>query len=363
MVLNAVLILFGLTALTIGAECLVRGASRIAAMLGISPLVIGLTVVAFGTSAPEATVSILSAFRGQADIAVGNVVGSNIFNVLAILGLCALIAPLVVSQRVVRLDVPLVVVASFLLYWMSGNLVIGRLEGLVLFGGVIVYTGWTIRTSRHAGVQQKTEAQESSERIENTGKKSITAQAGLVVIGLGLLIFGSHLLVTGSVAIARLLQVSELIIGLTIVAMGTSLPELATSIVAGLRGETDIAVGNVVGSNLFNILAVLGLSAVVAPSGIPVSKTAFDFDIPVMIAVAVACLPIFFTGHRISRWEGALFFGYYFLYLTFLIVAAGGHSSLRIFSQAMTMFVLPLTALTLIVSAARAFYKGEWREL
>jgi len=340
----------GLVLLGLGAELLVRGASRLAAALGIPPIVIGLTVVAFGTSAPELAVSLKSALSGQADIALGNVIGSNILNVLLILGASALIVPLVVHAQLVRLDVPLLIAASVAALLMALDGRIGRLEGLLLFAGAVAYTGFLIRQSRreNAAVQAEYAAQYAPRGA------SLLTNALLVLAGLGLLVAGSRLLVTAAVAFARSLGVSELIVGLTIVAAGTSLPEIATSILAAARGERDIAVGNVVGSNLFNILIVLGLTALVSPDGVAVAPGALDFDLPVMVAVAVACLPIFFTGHLIARWEGGLFLGYYLAYTSYLVLDAAGHDALPMFSAVMSAFVLPLTALTVAVAVGRA---------
>lgn len=341
----------GLAFLVLGADWLVRGASRLAAKVGISPLVLGLTVVAFGTSAPEMAVSVQSSLAGQADIAVGNVVGSNIFNILLILGLSAVITPLVVQQQLIRLDVPLVIGVSILVYLISLDGVIGQTEAGLLFLGVIAYTVFLIIQSRHENnreVEQEYE-QEFASKPE-PGWRPWVVNIGLVVIGLGLLVYGSDLLVDSAVSIARWLGLSELIIGLTIVAAGTSMPEVAASIAAAIKGERDIAVGNVVGSNLFNLLAVLGLSGLAAPTGLPVSSSAIAFDMPVMIAVAIATLPIFFTRHQIDRWEGWLFLGYYAAYTAYLILAASQHAALPAFNLVMVWFVVPLTLLTLGVS-------------
>jgi cation:H+ antiporter len=317
-----ILLVIGLILLVFGAEALVRGASKLAAAIGISPLVIGLTVVAFGTSAPEMAVSTISGLSGQANIAMGNVVGSNIFNVLFILGVSALVAPLVVAQKLVKIDVPLMIIASLAVYLFSLNGVIGRPEGLVLFAGIIAYTIFLIRQSRRESRAVQAEyAQEYGDK-EPLSPKAVLKDAALILLGLGLLVLGSKWLVDGAVAIAQKLGVSDLVVGLTIVAAGTSLPELATSVVASIRGERDIAVGNVVGSCLFNLLAVLGLAGVVSPNGIAVSSQALRVDIPVMIAVAVVCLPIFFTGSRISRKEGALLLGGYIVYMAYLILTA-----------------------------------------
>ncbi len=353
------LLVAGFALLIVGAEAMVRGASKFAAAVGIPPVIIGLTVVAFGTSSPELAVSIMSGFSGEADIAVGNVVGSNIFNVLLILGVSALIAPLVVAQRLVQIDVPLMIVASVMMGMLGLDGKIGRGDGLLLFAGVIGYTLFLLRQSR----AEKAQIQEEYNKEFGVGAGKSgdgrLGNIGLVIGGIAMLVLGSRWLVDGAVAIAQYLGVSELIIGLTIVAVGTSLPEVATSVVASLRGERDIAVGNVVGSNLFNILAVLGLAGILVPAGIDVSESALKFDIPVMIAVAVACLPIFFTGHAIARWEGGLFLGYYVAYTVYLVLDATSYAGLPLFAAAMIWFVVPLTAVTLIVLTVRAVRGGN----
>jgi cation:H+ antiporter len=351
--MTVVLFVAGLGLLVVGAEWLVRGASRLAAALGISPLVIGLTVVAYGTSAPEMAVSVKSAWAGQPDLALGNVVGSNVFNVLLILGASATITPLLVSSQLIRLDVPIMIGLSVLTLLLAGDGSIGRLDGAILFAGAVAYTVFQIRQSR------KESAAIRDEYAQEYGKKrsSTAANLAIVAVGLVLLVLGSRWLVSGAVAFAQALGVSELVIGLTIVAAGTSLPEVATSILAAVRGERDIAVGNVVGSNIFHILAVLGLSGLVAPGGLPVSPAVVTFDAPVMIAVAIACLPVFASGAVIARWEGALFLFYYAAYTAYLVLAAQQHDALPAFSAVMQLFVLPLTAVTLAVVGFRA-----WRE-
>lgn len=342
----------GLVLLVAGGESLVRGASQLATAARISPLVVGLTIVAFGTSAPELAVSVKSSLSGQAAIAVGNVVGSNIFNVLFILGISALVAPLIVSSRLIRQEVPLMIAVSVLVLLLAIDLNIGRIEGSLLFLGVVAYTIWAIYTCRTE--PQAADSPPAVAAVEGRSKGlHIALQLGLIAVGLLLLVLGARWLVDGAVAIARFLEMSELVIGLTIVAAGTSLPEVAASLMASLRGERDIAVGNVVGSNLFNILCVLGLSAVVSPDGVAVSPEAFRQDIPVMIAVAIACLPIFITGHVIARWEGGLFLAYYVAYVAYLVFAATSPAFGRSLGTAMVAFVLPLTALTLIVTVVR----------
>jgi cation:H+ antiporter len=347
--MTILLFIVGLVLLVAGGELLVRGASRLALTFGISPLVVGLTVVAFGTSSPELAVSVQSAWSGQTDIALGNVVGSNIFNVLFILGASALITPLVVARQLVWQEVPLMIAASLLLFGLALDGTIGRGEALLLALLLAGYTVFLIRQSRAAGQA----AEGGAESAGGGWKDHWLVQVALIGAGLALLVQGSQWLVDAAIAFARHLGVSELVIGLTIVAAGTSMPEVATSIPAALRGERDIAVGNVVGSNIFNLLGVLGFSGLVAPAGLGVPSSLLSFDLPVMIAVAVACLPVFFTGHLIARWEGLLFLGYYAAYTVYLIFAAQQHDALSSYEFVMGTVVLPLTAVTLAVIALR----------
>lgn len=346
----------GFTLLVLGAEVLVRGAARLAARFGISPLIIGLTVVAFGTSAPEMAVSTQSAFMGQGDIAIGNVIGSNIFNVLVVLGLSALIIPLVVSRQLVRFDVPIMIAAGLLAWFLALDGSYSRIDGLILFSCIIIYTGYLIISSLKAFKAGKTLASDDEYTADiNPHRFASLINIAYLVIGLVLLVTGSNLLVTGAVSLAQALGLSELVIGLTIIAIGTSLPELATSLIAAWKGERDIAVGNIVGSNLFNLLAVLGLAGLVSPENIAVARSAIEFDFPVMMAVMVACLPVFFAGYSINRWEGALFLGYYIAYTAYLIMQSNGEPFANTFADAMFGYVVPLTAITLFVIAARAW--------
>lgn len=354
--LTTVLALLGLVLLVVGAEMLVRGSSSLAARVGLSPLVIGLTIVAFGTSSPELAVSVGSALSGEAEIAVGNVVGSNIFNVLFILGLSALIVPLTVSNQLVRLDVPIMIVVSVLVLALAWDGEVGRGDGGILVVGVVLYTVFAICQSRQETRREGTgdEAAVAPETPAANRQRSLMVHLGLIVGGLALLVLGARWLVDGAVELARTIGVSELVVGLTIVAAGTSLPEVATSIVAALRNERDIAVGNVVGSCLYNLLAILGLTSILSPNALVVAPGMLNFDIPVMIAVAIACLPIFFTGQLIGRWEGGLFLGYYVAYIAYLILDTTGHDTLSAYSTIMLSFVLPLTALTLAALAFQA---------
>lgn len=352
-----VYLIAGLILLVAGAEALVRGAARLAARFGIPPLIIGLTVVAFGTSAPEMAVSVQSASNGQGDIAVGNVIGSNIFNVLMILGLSALVIPLAVSRQLIRLDVPIMIGASLLAWLLAMDQRYGRLDGVLLFAGILAYTGFQVRSalrSPNSGASSEFDV-EYGKKVE--GRFATILHLAFILAGLALLVWGSSLLVEGAVILARALGLSELVIGLTIVAAGTSLPELATSVMAALKGERDIAVGNIVGSNIFNLLAVLGLASLVAPQAISVSPNALAFDYPVMMAVAVACLPIFFTGYRVNRWEGLLFLGYYLAYGAYQVLFATGASAVSLLHTALAWYALPLTAVTLLVISARAWHQ------
>jgi cation:H+ antiporter len=341
----------GMALLVAGAEALVRGASRLAAAAGVSPLVIGLTVVAYGTGSPELAVSVDAALRGQTDIAVGNVVGSNIFNVLFILGLSAVIAPLVVHQQLLRVDIPLMIGISLGALLLAGDGRIGRGESVFLLAGMAAYTGVAVWLSRR---EAPAIGQEYAEAFPPKARgRGFAWSVAACVLGLALLVVGARMLTGAAIDVARALGASELVIGLTIVAAGTGMPEVATSVMAALRGERDIAVGNVVGSNIFNVLGVLGVSAAVAPHGLAVSPAAIGFDLPVAIGVAFACLPIALTGFIIARWEGALFLGYYVAYVVYLYLDGSGHAARASYTTGMLSFVVPLTVLTLAVVAGR----------
>jgi len=432
----------GLILLVIGANTLVRGASKLALSFGISPLVVGLTIVAFGTSAPEVAVSVGAVLDGKTDIAIGNVVGSNIFNVLFILGISALIAPLVVNIQLIRQEVPIMLGASLLLLAFAFDGKLSFLEGGSLFGLLAAYTVFLVVQSRRETQAAKDEFADAVQPAEAGAWDSHWAtQVGQIAAGLAALVFGSDYLVQASVSFAQAMGVSDLVIGLTIVAAGTSMPEVATSIAAAIKGERDIAVGNVVGSNTFNILGCVGLSGLasgaaglgIAPSvlgsgwlvtaatafakalgvsdlvigltivaagtsmpevatsvmaaikgerdiavgnvvgsntfnilgclgisglaagsaGLGVPAAVLNFDIWVMLAVALACLPVFVTGREIARWEGGVFLLYYTAYVAYLILAAQQHDALGVFSGVMLSFVIPITVVTLVVVMLR----------
>ncbi|NEQ43403.1 MAG: calcium/sodium antiporter [Leptolyngbya sp. SIOISBB] len=345
-------LIVGFVLLVAGAEGFVRGAAKLAAVVGLSPLVIGLTVVSYGTSAPELAVSLQASFHGQAEIALGNVIGSNIFNILMTLGIAAIIVPLTVAQQLIRLDVPIMIGVTVLMLMFAIDGELGQFDGVVLLLGSVVYTAFLVYQSRkEVNVEVQAEYAQEYASPEKRGWQVAIQNLLFLLGGLTILVVGANLLVSGATSVAEAFGVSQLIIGLTIVAIGTSLPELATSLVACYRGERDIAVGNVVGSNIFNILTILGVTATF--NGVPVSNAAISFDIPVMLAVAIASLPIFYTGNRISRWEGLLFVSYYLAYTAYLGLDAVGHDKLGLFSNVMLLFVIPLTVITLVTILLR----------
>ncbi len=349
-----VFLILGIVFLVGGADFLVRGASNLAAMVRISPLVIGLTVVAFGTSAPELAVSLNAALNDQANLAVGNVVGSNICNVLLILGASAVVAPLVVAQQLVRLDVPIMIGVSGLLFFFGLDGKINSSDGVVLVLGGVGYTLFLLYQSR-----RETNPDVQNEYEQEYGAQEFSwRQVGIEGIaflgGMACLVIGSKLLVRGAVSIANALEINPLIIGLTVVALGTSLPELATSMVATFRGERDIAVGNVVGSNIFNILVVLGVTSALAPGGIQIEPSVMAFDIPVMIGVAIMCFPICFNDNLVSRWEGMLLLVYYLAYTLYLVMKTTEHDNTVMFGAALMYVIVPMTILGLTMITLRS---------
>jgi len=355
MLIDVLFFVLGLALLVAGAHFLVSGASQLALSLGLSPLVVGLTIVAFGTSAPEMAVSTNAVLAGSADMAVGNVVGSNIFNILVILGLSALIVPLSVHVQVIRQELPIMIGSAVLLMMLGFDGRISMLEGAVLLLLLVIYTVFLVVQARRTSRAEATDF-ESEIQIDRSDRWTSRwyVQLFWVIAGLILLVLGSTWLVDSAVVFARALGVSELIIGLTIVAAGTSLPEVAASLAAAMKGERDMAVGNVVGSCVFNTLGCLGLAGVVSGAvGVPMAPSLINFDLWVMLAVFFACLPVFVAGREISRWRGLLFFAYYIVYVTYLILQAQSHAVLPAFSSAMISFVLPITIVTLIVMMVR----------
>ncbi|MGJ7440394.1 calcium/sodium antiporter [Aquipuribacter sp. MA13-6] len=372
-VLTIVLLVVGLAVLVGGGELLVRGASGLATALGLSPLLVGLTVVSFATSAPELAVSLRATLSGNPGLAVGNVVGSNIANVLLVLGLSAVVLPLVVRTRLVRTDVPVMIGLSVLTLLLALDGWISRLDGVLLVVLLVGYVSVSVVVSRRqerAGRERVARQREaggdspgtSGPPAARTGART-ALDAGLVAVGVGLLVLGATLLVDSATTIGSALGVSDLVIGLTVVAVGTSLPELATSIIAAVRGQRDMAVGNVVGSNIFNIGAVLGLSGVISPVGIELSPGAVNLDLPVMILVAVALLPVAITGAAVARWEGLLFVAYYAVYVTYLVLDSTGHDALGTFNGVVAGFLLPLTGIVLLVLVSTELDRRRRRRL
>jgi len=350
---HVVLFLGGLAALIGGAHLLVRGASRLAGAFGVSPLVVGLTIVAFGTSTPELGVSVGASLLNQPGIAIGNVLGSNIANLLLILGLCALIRPLVVDRQLIRSDVPVMIGASVLAFVFARDGAIDQGAGAVLLVLLLSYVALLIRQA--LGPERWLRLRAGPfRRGKPVARRRVLTAITAVVVGLAALALGAKWVVDAATAAADALGISELIVGLTIVAVGTSLPEVVTSVVATLRREYSIALGNVVGSCVFNVLGVLGLSAAVRGSGIAVPESAIHFDFPVMLAASAACLIVFFTGRAMVRWEGALFFSYYLAYVGYLVVGVAQRGALPTLAEALRGFAIPITGIVLGASLARA---------
>lgn len=318
-----VIFISGLIIILLGAEFVLRSSSRIAAMMGIRPIIIGLTVVSIGTSMPELAVGITAVSEGYGSLAVGNIAGTNMLNILFILGLSAALKPLPLHQLSIRLDVPVMIGAAVILFLMALDGVISRIEGIFLFIAAIVYVIVLIRMSKKESVSLKKEYEEeysTKALLKKPGTLAITGNSVLLIVGIGLSVFGANLLVDGSVDIALSLGVSEALIGLTIVAIGTSAPELATTIMATIKNDRDVAIGNLIGSSISNILVILGLTTIASPHGVDVSKDILWLDLPLAAAVAIACYPVFRSNKMVSRTEGIVFVSLYLVYLSSLIL-------------------------------------------
>ena len=352
MILSFLAIGVGVALLVAGADALVSGASGIARRFGIPPLIIGLTIVAIGTSMPEVTVSTTAALGGSTELALGNVVGSNIFNVLLILGLAAVILPLSVEVSLVRQEVPVMIGFSLLLVALILDGSLSAPEAGLLLALGLAYLGLLVVQARRA-VRAGRDVEVDVPDAPTGWLAKVPAP---VLMGLGLvgLVGGAQLLVQGASAIALSLGVSELVVGLTVVAIGTSLPEVAASVAAVLRGERDMAIGNVVGSNVFNIALCLGLAGLVAPDGLGAPARLIGFDLPVMVAAAMALLPLIFTGYEVSRTEGAVLLGWCAVYLAWTVLAAIGHPLLSPFSDVALFGLLPATVVFLAVTVVFA---------
>ncbi|WP_198664343.1 calcium/sodium antiporter [Jiangella endophytica] len=319
---SALLIVVGLAGLVGGAELLVRGGTGLALRLGIAPIVVGVTVVALGTSLPELAVGIDAARQGNAGLAVGNIVGTNLVNLLLILGLSALISPIALDTRTVRFDLPLMAAAALLLLVVALDGTFGRLDGLVLVLFGVGYTLAILYVSRRE--PSTVRAQYSAEYVpQDTGRAPARPwrDVASLVVGIAVVVVGATLLVDGAVDAARAIGVSDAVIGLTVIAIGTSAPELVTTVVSTIRGNRDIALGNLLGSSVYNIAIILGITILVAPEVVQVPDEVLGGDLLLMVAVALACVPVFVSGSRISRLEGGLFVAAYGGYLTWLLLS------------------------------------------
>lgn len=318
MALQIILFLAGLAGLYFGAEWLVKGASRFASSFNIKPVVIGLTIVAFGTSAPELVTSVIAGIKHSSDIAMGNVIGSNIANIGLILGLSSIVRPLKIDMKLIYREMPIVVGISLLLYFMGWNGTLSRLEGGVLLIGILAYTCYVYRVALKESrtIEREYEEFEKFEEFVVTRDKNILKDILFIVIGLGALVGGAHLLVHSAIYFARIIGISELVIGLTVIAVGTSIPELATSMVAAIRKESDISVGNVLGSNIFNILSVLGIAAIIQP--LHVNSASLRVDMPVMLFFSIFLIPIITWKFVLTRGQGALLLIWYGAYVFWL---------------------------------------------
>ena len=319
MLMQAIWFVVGLAGLYYAAEWLVRGSSRIARSFGVTPVVVGMTVVAFGTSAPELVVSAVAAIRGQSDVAVGNVIGSNIMNIALILGVCAVMVPIHVDRSFIRREIPIMIAVAFVVPVVAWNGGISRLEALLLVAGFVIFTASSIRSAKLEPESAQTEFRDFEEKAgwEPEPDEKLWFDVVLVVIGILGLVVAAHLLVTAAVFFARVVGVSELVVGLTVVAVGTSLPELATSIVAARRSEPEIALGNVIGSNICNVLLILGVAATIRP--ITVAPGLLWFEIPVSIALSIVLVPLAYPRGRLGRASGVILLLSYVVFTTVLL--------------------------------------------
>jgi cation:H+ antiporter len=317
---NAAWFLAGLGALVVGAEVMVRGSSRAAARLGISPIVIGLTVVSIGTSMPELAVGVVAAADGSGALAVGNIAGTNVVNLLFVLGLSALILPLAIEMRTLRFELPVMAGAAILLWVLAANGVLSRIDGIILVIGAIAYTVAVILASRRETREAAAEfAAAYSADSARTGGHRTALDVGMMLGGIAVVVLGAEWLVDAAVGMAREFGVSDALVGLTVVAIGTSAPELVTTVISTLRGERDIAVGNLLGSTIYNILLILGVTCLVPANGLELTPALVRVDIPIMVAVTLACVPIFISGRRVGRIEGGGMVVAYLAYLAFLL--------------------------------------------
>ena len=340
--------ILGLVGLIAGAELFLKAVDRFGLKWGVSPLIMGLTVVAFATGAPELAISIKAAFSGSADLVLGNIIGSNIANILLILGITAIISPINITRRVIRIDVPIVITISVAVYLMSLDGGLSTVDGVILLMGFLAYSYFTfVQIKNNSDEEDEDEAFQYDLSPDDLAKGTVfyIKNGGLLISGLALIVLGSNWMVDSAVIIARILGLSELVIGLTIISIGTSLPEVATSLSAARKGKADIAVANVMGSTLYNVLLTLALTLIIAPNVLAVSKDAITLDLPFMVLVSMACIPIFVAGFNLTRVDGALFLGYYVTYLTYLVLNAINSPIVSAMQGIILYAAIPLTLL------------------
>lgn len=314
---DALLVIGGLLALLGGAELVVRAGTGLATRLAVRPIIIGLTVVSVGTSVPELAIGIDAALNGSPNLAVGNIVGTNLINFLFILGLSALLIPIVIDRRTLKFDMPAMIVATLVLYLMSLDGMLTRLDGALLLAGAVAYTLGLMRVSRRETAEVD---EDYTSAVSSSSEHRLTRIGLSLMLGLALVVVGAELLVEGAVSAAHALGVSDAVVGLTVIAIGTSAPELVTTIMSTVRGDRDIAIGNLLGSSIYNIAAVLGLTVLVAPNGVPVSEELLNADLLLLVAAMLAALPVLVSGARITRTEGGLFVASYLGYLAWLLL-------------------------------------------
>jgi cation:H+ antiporter len=311
---SALLIVAGLAGLLVGADLLVRGAAGLASHLGVRPIVIGLTVVALGTSLPELAIGIDAVRQGSPGLAVGNIVGANLVSILLILGLSALIRPIAFERRTLRFELPAMTVASLALWLLARDGKLSRVDGTILCLGGAAFTAGIIWTSRKESAPVREDYASRSER----GRRGPLLRVLALVAGIGLVLVGAEFLVDGSIEVARSLEVSEATLGLTVIAIGTCSPELVTTLTSTIRGDRDIAIGNLLGSTVYNIAVILGITVLVAPADLQIPQEVIAADLLVLAVVGLITVPVLLTGHRISRLEGGAFVAAYLGYLGWL---------------------------------------------
>jgi cation:H+ antiporter len=309
----------GLGALVAGAEVMTRGGTKIASRLGISPIVVGLTVVSIGTSTPELAIGVVAASEGSGALAVGNIAGANVINLLFVLGLSALILPVAIEMRTLRLELPVMAGAAILLWVLAADSVLSRVDGLILVTGAIAYTGAVIWAARRETREIADEFDEAYPTVATSGPRT-ALHVGMTLGGIAIIVVGAQLLVDAAVGMARAFDVSDALIGLTVVAIGTTAPELVTTVVSTLRGERDIAIGNLLGSSMYNVLLILGVTCLVPAHGLELPPALVRIDIPIMVAATLVCIPIFISGRRVGRIEGGAMVAAYVAFLAFLLL-------------------------------------------